>query len=216
MARVRRDYNRISGVRDPSLIVIATEGEKTERQYFEGIKSKCQLSSSRIKIRVLENRSTGHSSPSHVLDQLDDYKREFGLGSNDELCMLIDRDKQSWGDSEISAVAAACSKKQYLLALSNPCFEIWLLLHHENIESCDENKRKLILKNKNSFLKKELRRILGEFNPSNLKIDDFWDKTSVAIERAKTLDTTPQFRWPNTIGSRVYLLMTKIISSIEA
>ncbi len=31
MSRERRNFNRLSGIKDPSLIVIACEGEKTEQ-----------------------------------------------------------------------------------------------------------------------------------------------------------------------------------------
>ncbi len=48
MVRERRDFNRLSGIRDPSLIVIATEGEQTEQQLFCRTKGKCVNNSSRV------------------------------------------------------------------------------------------------------------------------------------------------------------------------
>jgi hypothetical protein len=58
MPRERRDFNRISGIRNPSLIVIASEGAATEQQYFKGLKEKCDHSSSNIHIKVLPARKS--------------------------------------------------------------------------------------------------------------------------------------------------------------
>lgn len=41
MPRERREFDRRSGVKDPSLIVIACEGEKTEQDYFNSISELC-------------------------------------------------------------------------------------------------------------------------------------------------------------------------------
>ncbi len=215
MARERRDFNRISGIRDPSLIVIATEGEKTEQQYFAGLKQTC-TNSSKIQLEILPPRLAGNSSPKHVLDQLSQYKNEYGLNKYDELCMVIDRDKQSWTEAELSTVAQKCAQKQFLLALSNPAFEFWLLLHIKDIDTYTDEEKIQLLENKNQYLKKEIKALLAGFNPSNLKFDQFWQHIPLAIQRAEALDTLPQDRWPNELGSRVYLLMKKIMLAIDA
>lgn len=209
MPRERRDFKRISGVRNPSLIVIAAEGFKTEVQYFLGVQSKI-LKSSRIRVEILEREDPSLSEPQQVLEQLDNYKRKYGLNVNDELCMVIDRDKQSWTEAKISFIASECSNKRYLFALSNPCFEFWLLLHLRSLSNYDCEKQRAILDNKNDYLKKEIRKINGSYNSSNLRIDDFWDGVDTAINRAKTLDINPSSRWQNTLGSRVYLILEKI------
>ncbi|WP_422451131.1 MULTISPECIES: RloB domain-containing protein [unclassified Endozoicomonas] len=55
------------------------------------------------------------------------------MGTHDELCLVIDRDQQAWEEKAISEIAKACDQKQYLLALSNPAFDLWLLLHHLDV-----------------------------------------------------------------------------------
>lgn len=215
MARERRDFNRISGLRDPSLIVIATEGEKTEQQYFEGLKQKCGEYASKIQIEILPPRLSGNSSPKHVLNQLSQYKNDYGLNKYDELCMIIDRDKQSWTEAELATVAQQCGQKQFLLALSNPAFEFWLILHLKDLNSYTAEEKIFLIENKDKYLKKELRTLLTGFNPSSLNFDQFWLHIQLAIQRAEALDTLPQDRWPNELGSRVYLLMKKIMLTIE-
>lgn len=215
MARERRDFNRISGILDPSLIVIATEGEKTEQQYFAALKNKCGEFASKIQIEILPPRLAGNSSPKQVLEQLNQYKKEYGLNSHDELCMVIDRDKQSWTEAELATVAQQCAQKQFLLALSNPAFEFWLILHLKDLNAYSEEEKAELLKNKNQYLKKELKVLLTSFNPSKLDFDDFWHHINLAIQRADALDTLPQDRWPNELGSRVYLLVRKIMLTID-
>lgn len=224
MGRERRSFHRISGIKNPSLIVIATEGEKTEQQYFSAVGVKCEAISSRLKIEVIppdeHERVPGDSAPKHVLAQLSGYKKKYGLNAHDDLCMVIDRDAQSWTEAELSFVAAECTKKQFLLALSNPCFELWLLVHLININEYSDDEKSQLLENKRkagrkNYLKAEVKRLVPEFNPSNLDIEHFWEHTNLAIERAEALDIAPLDRWPNSLGSRVYLLMKKIIAAMN-
>ncbi|EFE3333458.1 RloB domain-containing protein, partial [Escherichia coli] len=129
--------------------------------------------------------------------------------------LVIDRDKQSWTEATISEVAQFCHAKQYILALSNPCFELWLLIHHYDVMLLGEDEKRSILRNKNGYMKSKLRDVIGQYNPSSINIHDFWGVTEIAIDRAKRLDVNPAERWPNEIGSRVYIIMEKIRQSIN-
>ncbi|MEI7188393.1 RloB family protein [Dickeya dianthicola] len=215
MPRERRKFDRISGVKNPSLIVIACEGEKTEQQYFSSISERCNELGSRLQLKILEPRQEGYSAPKYVLDQMDKYRKDFGINKHDELCLVIDRDEQAWAEAAISEVAQHCHAKQYVLALSNPCFELWLLIHYCDISTIDDQEKNSILRNKNGFMKKKIREVIGEYNSSSINIDHFWDLTRTAIDRAKNLDINPSERWPNEIGSRVYIIMEKIIESFN-
>ncbi len=146
---------------------------------------------------------------------MDNYRKEFGINSYDELCLVIDRDKQSWSEGHISDIARHCSAKKYLLAVSNPSFELWLLLHHLDISSATERDKELVLENKRGYMKRKIREVIGSYNPARIDIHDFWEITNIAIERARNLDTNPEERWPNSIGSRIYILLNKILDSIK-
>ena len=204
MGRERRDYQRICGIRNPDLIVIATEGHHTERQYFEGLRNKWGLS--RLQFKILERDNPTTSSPDHVLAQISRYKSKHGLRQRDELCLVIDRDR--WTDANLSDIARKCDQQQYFLALSNPCFEIWLLLHFEDINGKSQKEKEAIRSNHNDYLKKKLRRLLGGFNHSNLQIADFIDHVDTAVKRAEAMDVKRE-RWPNGLGSRVYEVINK-------
>ncbi|MEN3753439.1 RloB family protein [Mangrovibacter sp. SLW1] len=146
---------------------------------------------------------------------MDQYKKDCGINTHDDLCLVIDRDKQSWTEAAISELAQHCHAKKYILALSNPCFEIWLLIHYCDISTIDELEKDKIRRNRKGYMKNKLREIIGTYNPSAVNIDDFWGLTETAINRAKALDPNPAERWPNEIGSRVYILMEKIKRAID-
>lgn len=208
MPRQRKSFDRNTGIKEPSLIIIAAEGREAEQRYFEGIADKLEEQITQLQLKVLPKRTQGHSAPQQVLNQLSDYEKEIGMDENDELCLVIDRDR--WTEKNISKVAQECAKKQYLLALSNPCFELWLLLHLYDVASLPDEQQVQIHANKNGFLKKEISRVKGGYKTSKLKIDDFWNDTDTAIDRAKKLDTEHQHRWPNQVATRVYLIVEKI------
>lgn len=210
MPRQRKSFDRNTGIKEPSLIIIAAEGQEAEQRYFEGIADKLEEQRTQLQLKVLPKRAQGNSAPQQVLNQLSDYEKEIGMDEHDELCLVIDRDRQSWTEQEIASVAQECANKQYLLALSNPCFELWLLLHNVDVNSLTDKQLEQIHNNSNGFLKKEVSRVKGGYKTSKLKIDDFWGDTEIAIERAKKLDTEPQHRWPNQVATRVYLIVEKI------
>lgn len=202
MPPIKIPYKRPSGIKSPSLIVIATEGHETEPQYFKGLKE--FFKNSKVHINILERTDPSLSAPNHVLNQLIEFKKKYKLHKNDSLWMVIDVDR--WARS-LPEVANECFSRKIDLAVSNPAFEIWLLLHHKDINEYSEEEL-------NSFngdtLKTELRQLLGSYNSSNLNMDDFLRYIDVAISRAKGLELNVTNRWPQTIGTRVYKLVEKI------
>ncbi|MBL8148426.1 MAG: RloB domain-containing protein [Blastocatellia bacterium] len=85
------------------------------------------------------------SAPNHILENLVKYKEIYELGENDELWLVIDVDR--WGDKKLGQVAAESNQRSFNLAVSNPCFEVWLYLHFDEIKetklSCNELEKKL-------------------------------------------------------------------------
>lgn len=121
VSRQPRPLVRSEGtLRDARLIVIATEGSVTEKIYFDAYHS------SKVQVKVVPSAS-GKSSPKHVLANLDAFKAAFELEDDDELWLVIDRDR--WTPQALSSVAKRCVANGYSLGLSNPCFELWLALH---------------------------------------------------------------------------------------
>ena len=210
--RVRRSFERPEGKKSAKLIVIASEGVGTETIYFNAVKD-C-LCARNVHMKILE-RETTDSSPEVVLSQLKQFEAEYSLEEDDELWMVIDRDR--WTDKTLSDVAQKCHQNKYLFfAMSNPCFELWLLLHFEDINEMSEvevealkaNKR--VSKRGDKWLKSRVRRCMGSYHETGYDTDLLMPYVKRARDRAEALDTEKKNRWPQTIGTRVYRLIDSI------
>ena len=210
--RKRRDFVRLEGVRSARLVVIAAEGRYTESIYFNAVKN--ELSAPNVHVEVLD-RNSDESSPESVHHQITDFMRQYNIEDDDELWLVIDRDR--WHERMLSQVAQLCAQNPHLhFCMSNPCFELWLLLHLEDVNEYDDStKNDLLLNRKNksgiTWLKKRMKDLLGSYAESNYDTSELIPHVHIAMERAKKMDANPQDRWPQTIGSRVYLLMNSII-----
>ncbi len=196
-------YQRKSQIRDPfKKIIIAMEGNTTEPNYFSAVKKKLQASSLKIILLTRDEKNT-NSAPIHIIEEIKNYKKKDSIDKNDELWLIIDKDR--WPDSQLSTVAEECITSKYNLGLSNPCFEIWLILHYDNLSGH-----------------------IGE-TWSSRTAHDRWnsihaahnisshqkiaDNILPAIDNAKELDKNKTARWPNTIGTRVYKLAESIVEN---
>ena len=162
---------RREAFRDARLIVIASEGKDTERIYFKALAK--EYTNPRVHVHILERSvdEQNNSSPEHVLKQLNDYKNLYDLEADDELWLVVDKDQ--WKDKMLSRVATECALEVSMhMALSNPCFELWLLLHLEDIVSLTSEEQKLWMenrrksKNADPYLKVRLRQKLGSYHES--------------------------------------------------
>jgi len=194
-----------------TFFVIATEGYATEKKYFNGLETKANP---KVKIEVLEKESTA-SSPEDVLNALNAYAKEYVLIEEDELWVVIDRD--SWSAKMIKNIAQACHQKPgYFFALSNPCFEFWLLLHVVEVASWTDEVKKEFFENEKANktrtrLEKELINVLGSYNKRNPDLSHFLPHVQKAIDQARDLDVNQDSRWIDGLGTRVYRLVEKLI-----
>lgn len=205
MGRVRRDFVRPGGFRDATLFVIAAEGAVTEPRYLNGLKAR--IHNPRVHIHLLERDDPGLSSPVHVLGELDRFRGEYSLQERDQLWLLMDRDVQSWKPEMISAIAQDCLSKGYFLAVSNPCFELWLLLHFEDVPNQADLRKQELAENAKGLLKAEVARHCSAKHPY---IDHFLPHIESAIARAEALDTEPDGRWPSSLGTHVHRLVRQL------
>lgn len=208
---------RREAYRDARLIVIASEGKDTERIYLKALAK--EYTNPRVHVLILERSvdEQNNSSPEHVLKQLNDYKSQYELEADDELWLVLDKDR--WTDAMLSRIATECTQGVSMhMALSNPCFELWLLLHIEDAASLTpeeqmlwmENRKKS--KNADPYLKVRLRQKMGSYHESSYDVLSLIAHAEDAIERARALDKNPVDRWPQTLGTRVYLLAESVMN----
>ncbi len=124
---IHRSENR---TRDASLVVIASEDRYAVKQYFDIFQS------TRVQFHVLET-DQGRSSPEHVMARLDEYLAEYSVGEGDQFWLVCDTDHWIQSDhiQNLVEVVKRCRQKGIFVALSNPCFDLWLLLHFDNFPS---------------------------------------------------------------------------------
>jgi hypothetical protein len=213
--RIRRDFTRIEGVKSARLVVIATEGRDTENIYFEAMKA--ELAAENVSVEVL-HRDNNESSPDNVYKQIQGFMALYNIEQDDELWVVVDHDK--WSDKMLSSVAQHCSQNaNQKFCLSNPCFELWLLLHLEDIRTYSKEDleklaaNKKVGKNGNPWLKVRMGKLLGHYKESNYDTSKLLPHVHEAISRAEMLDVNPADRWPQGIGTRVYLLAKSIMGN---
>lgn len=195
--RKKRSLDRsVPHHRDTNIIYIGIEGgdrqSSREARYFDIFKER----DIRFQFKVIpcdENRS----SPDQVLGHLKSELEKELLQDGDEKWMVVDVDEY---EPHLSKVGQECKDAGINLAVSNPCFEFWLLLHYENpkgsLPSCNEVKAVL-----NPHMNEDPNNDSGYASM-------FFDKAETAIERASQRDN-PEERWPNQNGSRIYQIIQR-------
>jgi hypothetical protein len=193
MPRRQRPLIRDSDtVRDASLIVIASEDTHAVERYFGRFRPR------RVKFRILPTEE-GRSSPQAILDRLDAYRNEFQIGGDDELWYCGDTDHWITGNHlpNLHRVLSHCHHQDYFVALSNPCFELWLLLHFEEPPDLPLNC---------TAVRERLRAVAGGYSKPNgcvAKITE--EHVRHAIARAELADTAPSV--PNNPSTRVHRIV---------
>jgi hypothetical protein len=124
-----RRKGRRPAFRDPKpRILIVTEGEVTEREYLEGFRDECR--NPRVTIEVAKE----HGVPKTLVKIAKQYKEEAEAGAAREKDDNVAYDSV-WCVFDIDDHPAVGEAKKMArdngidLAISNPCIELWLLLH---------------------------------------------------------------------------------------
>ncbi len=202
MERKKRGYKRlVEKKRDYRLFAIACEGSVRERDYFECF----EVLSSRISVDLIAdvdedgNVVVSHnSSPDHVLQRAQVYANNTDLIDGDQMWIVVDVDR--WPEEQLSILAQECYSRGWNLAISNPCFEVWLCYHmEEDIPDGGEIKDSGYFKNHLSLL------TIEGYSP-----EVYSPLAFNAIEVAKAKDTNPGMRIPLYKVTHVYRLMEQM------
>lgn len=188
-----REHDR----RSAKLFVIATEGRNTEKQYFE------MFGNRKVKIEILATGEKNDSAPEYVIERLDKFKDRYDFNEDDELWLVLDVDR--W-KKQLITVCRQAKQKGYQLAISNPCFEIWLCLHFGDLLPEDRTCK---------HFEARLRNILGSYNKSNLDVLVYTPNIKSAIARSRSLDLNLTEFWTSKLGTRVYKLVENILQSLN-
>lgn len=183
--------------RDDRLFIVASDDRYAPKQYFEF------FSIPRVHVHVIPTED-GTSSIQHVLGRLLEFEHE----DDDQLWLLLDTDHHT-GPNHIATFIQSikeAKQKGVNVALSRPCFEFWLLLHHADSPDLHE---------KCGTVETALRKILGGYDKTELRKAHYPPESVLkACERARRLDTS-NGEIPPGNASQVYLLWKAIIESAQ-
>ncbi len=212
-----KSLKRIENIKYQRLLVIlACEGEKTERYYFESLFEalrKAQTLSS-LSCVFAPHR---HTNPTGVLKDLIGFRDAFGRTYKDyeHRWIVIDRDEERCGggghtlqDFNNAISGAKSNKPEVKVAWSNPSFEVWYLLHfhyHNTAIDRDSVNTKLSIALTASYEKND-QTMFSRFNQNML--NDAIRNAKRLHDEAKRAGISPEATNP---GTTVYELVELLI-----
>lgn len=171
--------------------------------------------------------------PLQLVQRIDHFKDEneerfqFSEYPEDEFWVVTDVDK-NWSDEIINMqehksyrdewndAVKACGEKGYHYAVSNPFFEAWLLLHHD--EPTEEDRAFAVTPTHPYAPTNHFKTRLSELgaplrDKKHIRPEDYSrDKVVQAVQRAKQLHLSAEDLAPQYFSTTVYLLVDKILA----
>ena len=194
MKRYRKNRN----IDYKPVIFLVSEGRKTEPQYISGVFKEFGFCG-RYAINYCGTKEN-QNTPVGLLKRAKSLIPEI-KSSLDQIWILVDKDNNS--NESLEALTREVQKiKQCYCAISNPCFEYWLLSHFQNVT----------VNNVHDCFK-QLSKYLPEYDKS-IKIRYFTrDKVLVAIKRNKERANACGGDFINHRGSSIYILLESLLNS---
>lgn len=223
------------------IIFLSCEGSVTEEEYIEilsniydGVKGRVQLISvAEDEVHTLpkkrtreQNQVLGKSKPWQLVERINKFKEEketkyeFSKYPEDEFWIVSDVDDNLDNHkTEFEKAIQECEKKGYKYAISNPFFEIWLLLHHDEVS--EEDRKYAVTKTHPYEATDHFRIRLTEKgaplkDQKHLKFEHYSDeKIRLAVQRAKELVKGKEEKIPSDYGTYVYQIIEEILEAVE-
>jgi hypothetical protein len=198
--------------------VIASEGRLSEPQYFRHIASFLSKTKKLGKQVIVEPlyREDNASDFRRVLSLLDEYKSKYDLKKGDQLWCLVDAD--NWPEKNIAQAHQLCKQKQYEFCMTNPCFELWLLLHYLDVSLIPESMRLQIFapassKEIGQFLHDTLKQVYGEGYQKGKISNIHLEKIPFALKQAFALELEKSHWTYEACCTRIHILIQQIFQS---
>lgn len=122
----KRNFSRSVDTREyRKVFTIFPEGEKTENCYFTLLRAMSET------INIIIKKGDKKNEPNQVLSRAKKYIRENGLSKNEHVWLVVDVDDRPKSSFKECFEWEQADVKHHL-AISNPKFEYWLLMHFES------------------------------------------------------------------------------------
>lgn len=168
-------------------IFLFCEGKNTEPQYFKAYERYVQ--SSVVELITETKRGVPKTLLELALErQAEISKRSYirENGKNDQVWLAFDRDDHD----DVPQVLSACEANGISVAFSNPCIEVWLILHSEDYDK-DEHRK---------LTQKHCAKVCVGYDAKKGKVPDFSDllqrvrdaeHRAIDMERRRYKDGSP-------------------------
>lgn len=194
----RRSFRRRVEIREyRPVFLIATEGRQTEPQYFG-----MEIFRDRpVALKIL--RTNKQSSPEDVLERIKSTLKKYRpLRKKDKAWIVIDHDGRKKETIEILYSWALEDEKRGI-AVSNPKFEYWLLLHFENGDGISNDEE----------LMNRLKKHLPDYEKGDIQVNRFsLEKVKIAVKRASSKDRPKSQKCPPAFVTTIYRVIDLILT----
>ncbi len=170
MGRRKPNLNRRSHVIEPKRrFIIFCEGKNTEPGYFNALGN--QRGNALVKIQPIG----GIGEPLTIAAQAVNHTKELRKSKNsyektDQVWAVFDRDVHL----KYYEAIVLCENNHVSVGKSNPCFELWLILHIQDFDKPDDHKA----------VERFLSRLCPEYNPNGRKTLNY-PRHLVQLEKAE-------------------------------
>ena len=203
MPKKSRSFQRSLGERRyRRMFLVVSEGEKTEPEYFRLLGKMC----GDVSVRCVGNLRH-KSAPQHLLSWMEEKLKNESMKESDEAWLVVDRDQ--WNKEHLEKLCrwTQNNKDTYAkkLAISNPKFEYWLLLHFENGAKSKTAKKCI----------KKLQQYCPQYDKGITKKEFTLDLVKDAMQHAKEQDKPRCNGVPRQGITTVYRLVERILQAQE-
>lgn len=201
--RRKDSYKRRRVTREPRETILIVCHGKTEKMYFEVIKNELGLST--FEVKVIDQGATAITLVKEAIDIRDLRRQDSVYADFDEIWCVTDVEVPK-KDTSLEAAMTLAENENILLALSNPCFEFWYILHYKKSAPGFSFNRQA---------KEELKKYFPSYTKSEDDIcHDVYPKIGDAIKWAQELENeqgwTSDLRKHNP-STHVYKVVEKLI-----
>ncbi|MEE1799833.1 RloB family protein [Streptomyces sp. JV176] len=144
--------------------------KETERQYLQGLRD--HLRNPAVSVVVRGKACSPTQLVAYACGQ-----RDLNRGGYDEVWCVFDVDEYP----DVAAASDAARRRGIKVAVSNPCFELWLLLHFTDHHAFVDTYRKLL-----PLLQKHV----PGYDKTRVEFAKYRDAVDRAAARARKLDPT--------------------------